>query len=123
MRYRGCISPDGTQVAARDPEGRISIYPLASSDPIHVPNVNPGEDPVQWTPDGKGLFVGNSNIPSSVFVIDLASGQRKPYKSFTLADPTGLFDLAPPSFSRDLKSYVYSYNRITSDLYIVEGLK
>jgi hypothetical protein len=53
----------------------------------------------------------------------LASGQRKPFKSFTLADPTGLFDLAPPSFSGDLKNYVYSYNRITSDLYIVDGLR
>jgi hypothetical protein len=31
----------------------------------------------------------------------------------------------PPnqSFSFNLKSYVYGYQRITSDLYIVEGLK
>lgn len=123
MRYRSCISPDGTEVAARDPEGGISIYPVAAANPVRVPNVNPGEDPVHWTPDGKSLFVGNSDIPTNVFVIDVATGQRKLYKSFTLADPTGLFDLAPPSFSSDLKSYVYSYNRITSDLYIVEGLK
>lgn len=123
LRYRNCISPDGTQVAARDPEGSISIYPVSGGDPVRVPNVNPGEDAVHWTPDGKSLLVGNSKIPSNVFIIDLATGQRKPFKSFTLADPTGLFDLAPPSFSHDLKSYVYSYNRITSDLYIVEGLK
>jgi eukaryotic-like serine/threonine-protein kinase len=123
LRYRSCISPDGTEVAARDPEGTISIYPVAGGNVIRLPNTNPGEDPVHWTPDGKSLLVGNANIPSSVFMIDLATGQRKPFKSFTLADPTGLFDLAPPSFSHDLKSYVYSYNRITSDLYIVEGLK
>ncbi|MBV9340799.1 MAG: hypothetical protein JO159_07905 [Acidobacteria bacterium] len=30
---------------------------------------------------------------------------------------------APPQFSRDLKSYVYTYERITSDLYVVDGLK
>jgi hypothetical protein len=39
------------------------------------------------------------------------------------ADPTGLFGNASPTFSSDLKSYVYSYQRITSDLYIVDGLK
>jgi hypothetical protein len=50
------------------------------------------------------------------------AGQRKPFKSVMLADATGLFDL-PPSFSHDLKRCVYSYNRIASDLYIVEGLK
>ena len=57
------------------------------------------------------------------FTIDLASGQRKLLRSFSPADPTGLFSNAPPQFSRDLKSYVYTYQRITSDLYVVDGLK
>lgn len=30
---------------------------------------------------------------------------------------------APPTFSSDLKGYVYSYSRITSDLYVLDGLK
>jgi len=30
---------------------------------------------------------------------------------------------APPQFSRDLKTFVYTYERITSDLYVVDGLK
>ncbi len=34
-----------------------------------------------------------------------------------------LFSDVPPQFSRDLKSYAYTYQRITSDLYIVDGLK
>jgi eukaryotic-like serine/threonine-protein kinase len=123
VRYRSCISPDGKEVAARDPEGGISIYPVSGGEPTRVPNTQPREDAVHWTPDGKGLLVGTSEIPTNVYLIDLATGQRKPFKSFTLADPTGLFDLAPPSFSADLKNYVYSYNRITSDLYIVEGLR
>jgi eukaryotic-like serine/threonine-protein kinase len=123
VRYRSCISPDGTKIAARDPEGKITIYPVAGGDPIHVANTQPGEDAVHWTPEGKSLLVGNTDIPSNVFVIDVSTGQRRPFKSFTLADPTGLFNLAPPNFSHDLKSYVYSYNRITSDLYIVDGLK
>ena len=123
IAYRSCISPDGKHVAAEDPEGKITIYPLATGSPVIVPNTQPGDVPVQWTPDGKSLLVGRREVPSRIFTIDLASGQRKLLRSFSPADPTGLFSNAPPQFSRDLKSYVYTYQRITSDLYVVDGLK
>ena len=123
IAYRSCISPDGKQVAAQDPEGKITIYPLVTGSPLVVPNTLPGDVPVQWTPDGKSLLVGRREVPSRIFTIDLASGQRKLLRSFSPADPTGLFSNAPPQFSRDLKSYVYTYQRITSDLYVVDGLK
>jgi Tol biopolymer transport system component len=123
ISYRSCISPDGKQVAAQDPEGTITIYPVSSGTPAVVPNVQPGDVPVQWTPDGKALLVGRREVPSRIFTIDLATGQRKLFRSFSPADTTGLFSNAPPQFSRDLKSYVYTYQRITSDLYIVDGLK
>jgi hypothetical protein len=67
--------------------------------------------------------VGRLEVPTPVFVIDLATGQRKLFKLFSPADTTGLFGNSPPNFSRDLKSYVYNYQRVTSDLYIVDGLR
>jgi Tol biopolymer transport system component len=121
--YRSCISPDGKRVAAQDPQGKITIYPVNSGVPIPVPNVQTGDVAIQWSPDGKALLVGRREVPAGVFTIDLASGQRKPFKTFSPADPTGLFANQPPQFSRDLKSYVYTYQRITSDLYVVEGLR
>jgi WD40 repeat protein len=121
--YRSCISPDGTRVAAQDPQGKITIYPVDSGAAVPVPSVQPGDVAVQWTPDGKALLVGRREVPARVFTIDLASGRRKPFKTFSPADPTGLFANQPPQFSRDLKSYVYTYQRITSDLYVVDGLK
>ena len=123
LNYRSCISPDGKRVAAQDPEGKITIYPIGEGTPVVVPSVQAGDVPVQWTPDGKSLLVGRREVPSTIFTIDLATGQRKLLKSFSPADPTGLFSNAPPGFSRDLKSYVYTYQRITSDLYVVDGLK
>jgi serine/threonine protein kinase/Tol biopolymer transport system component len=122
VRRRLCISPDGKKVAGRDPDGKISIYPVTGGNPIPVAESEPGEEPVQWTEDGKGLLVGRREVPARVFIIDLATHQRKLLKSFMPADPTGLFGNAAPNFARDLKSYVYSYQRITSDLYIVDGL-
>src|SRR5580700_1587715 len=122
-RHRGCISPDGRQVAARDPEGNLTIYPVAGGKPVPVVNSQPGEETVQWTPDGGSLLVGRREVPARVFQINLATKERKLLKSFMPADPTGLFGNATPEFSRDLKSYVYNYERITSDLYVVDGLK
>lgn len=123
MAYRTCISPDGERVAAQDPQGGISIYPVNAGAAVPVPNVHPGDVAIQWTPDGKALLVGRREVPARVFTIDLGSGQRKPFKTFPPTDPTGIFSYIPPQFSRDLKSYVYSYVRITSDLYVVDGLK
>ncbi len=123
VNYRGCISHDNKQVAAQDPEGKITIYPVTGGAPMVVPNTQPGDIPVHWTPDGKSLLIGRRELPVPVVMIDLASGQRKLWKSLTPADPTGLFSSAPPQFSYDLKSYTYTYERITSDLYVVDGLK
>jgi Tol biopolymer transport system component len=123
VRSRGCISPDGKLVAAQDPEGKITIYPVAGGQPVPVPNAQHGELPIHWTADGKDILVGDWEIPTPVYMIDVATGQRKLFKTVTPADPTGLFNGSPPIFSHDLKSYVNSYTRITSDLYIVEGLK
>ena len=123
IRRRGAISPDGKRVAAVDPEGKISIYDVAGGNASLVPNTEEGEEALQWTTDGKSLLVARQEISSRVFLLDLATGQRKPFKSFSMPDPTGLIDSSPPIFSRDLKAYTHSYMRIMSDLYMVEGLK
>ena len=123
VRYRGCISPDGTRVAARDPEGLPSIYSVADGTAAPVPGRQEGDEPAHWTPDGKALLVGRPGLPTQVFKIDLATGARKLFMTVTAIDPTGLIDSSAPDFSTDLSAYVYSYTRITSDLYIVEGLK
>ena len=123
VSYRTCISPDGKLVAARDADLGVTIYPVGGGKPIPVLNVQKGEMPAQWTADRKSLLVGAPEVPTRVFMIDLATGRRTLFRTFSPADPTGLFDSFPPNFSRDLKSYVYSYTRILSDLYVVDGLK
>ena len=123
VRRRQCISPDGKQVAARDPDGKITIYAVDGGKSLQLADVQPGEEPIQWSQDGKTLLVGRREVPARVFALDVNTKQRKLLQSFMPADPTGLFGNAAPNFSTDLKSYVYSYQRITSDLYIVDGLK
>jgi hypothetical protein len=123
FHYRGCISLDGKLVAALDPEAKPIIYHVDGSAPIPIPNTQEGDEPVELLSDSKSILIGRPEVPSTVFVVDIASGHRKLFFTAKPPDPTGLLDGSPPSFSRNLKAYVYSYTRITSDLYVVEGLK
>jgi dipeptidyl aminopeptidase/acylaminoacyl peptidase len=123
FHYRGCISLDGKLVAALDPEAKPIIYHVDGSAPTTIPNTREGDEPVDMTPDGKTILIGRPEVPSHVFLVDIATGQRKPFLTATPPDPTGLLDGSPPSFARNRKAYVYSYTRITSDLYVIDGLQ
>jgi hypothetical protein len=122
FRYRRCISQDGELVAALDPDSHPVIYNVTTGKATPIPGALESEVPVQWI-DEKHILVGRAEIPVHVFAIDLSTGKRTPFKTLSPIDPTGLIDTAPPTFSPDLKSYIYSYSRITSDLYVLDGLK
>ena len=122
FRYRRSISNDGALVAALDPNRHPVVYNVATGKATLIPGVLDGDEPVQWI-DDKHIIVGRTEVPVHVFAIDLSTGKRTPFKTFSPMDPTGLIDNAPPNFSADLKSYIYSYSRITSDLYVLDGLK
>jgi eukaryotic-like serine/threonine-protein kinase len=122
FRYRGSISKNGSLVAALDPDRHSVIYDVATGNATPIPGVVDGDEPVQWI-DEKHILVGRTEIPVRVFNIDLSTGKRTLFKTFNPPDPTGLVDNSPPNFSPDLKSYIVGYTRITSDLYILDGLK
>ncbi len=122
FRYRRCISANGELIAAIDPDNHPVIYNVATGKATLIPGVLDGDVPVQWI-DEKHLLVGRAEIPGHVFTIDLSTGKRTPFKTFSPVDPTGLTDGAPPIFAADPKVYMYSYTRITSDLYVLDGLK
>jgi hypothetical protein len=55
--------------------------------------------------------------------IDLATGERTTWKTLRPADRAGVLDIGFVQLSGDARSYVYSYRRILSTLYLVEGLR
>jgi hypothetical protein len=62
-------------------------------------------------------------VPTQVFRIDLGTGQRSLWKSVEPADAAGIDTIGRVLLSADTKSYVYSYVRTLSNLYLVEGLR
>jgi len=55
--------------------------------------------------------------------IDLATGKRTVWKQIVPADAAGVDAIGGVRITPDAKSYVFSFPRVLSDLYVVEGLK
>lgn len=118
------ISPDGGLVAALGPDGRIALFPTAGGPPRTLPGQVPGDQPVRWTPDGRALYVAESSrLRTRIVRLDVVTGRRETWKELVPADPAGVSLIAPFHLAADGRSYVYSYRRLLSDLYLVQGLR
>jgi Tol biopolymer transport system component len=117
------LSADGTMVAARGPDQKIYLFPVAGGEAKLVPGLQPDEFVTAWAADGKSLFVMTRGVPAQVFRVDLATGQRSLWKSFEPLDAAGIDNISRVLMSADGRAYVYGYIRTLSDLYLVEGLK
>jgi Tol biopolymer transport system component len=118
------LSPNGQLVAAVGPDKKVYTYPIDGGEPRLVPGVQPDEAPTGWSSDGRTLFVFRyGQIPAQIVEIDIATGQRKPWKQLEPADAAGIDTINGVMMSADAKGYVYGYIRTLCDLYLVEGLK
>ena len=118
------ISPDGKFASVQGPDRRRYLYPLAGGEPQPVPGLVPGEDPVGWTGDSHWLFLfDRQKIPGRVYRVDLSTGRRELWKELVPLDPAGIGLVSPPALTPDGRTYVYSYNRILSDLFLAEGIR
>jgi eukaryotic-like serine/threonine-protein kinase len=118
------VSPDGRLVAAWSPDGKLHLYPTSPGDSLPVAGVAEGEFPIQWSPDGKSLYVkGPGELPARVFRVNPFSGERELWKQLAPPDPTGVVAVQGVVMTPDATAYAYTYARILSELDVVEGLK
>jgi len=117
------VSPDGTVVAGVGPDGRITLFPIDGGSPRPVAGAEPDERPFRFTPDGAALLVYREGaLPAAVNAIHLASGRRQLLRRLMPQDAAGVTQIHPTFMAADGGSYVYSYRRVLSDLYLAEGL-
>jgi serine/threonine protein kinase/Tol biopolymer transport system component len=118
------LSPDGTQVASVGADGLGYLYSLNGEPPKTVPGFMSGEQPLQWSVDGKSLYLYRpGEFPAKVTRLDLSTGKRTLWRSLAPADPAGVSQIGPIVMTPDASSYIYGYHRTLSDLYLVVGLK
>jgi eukaryotic-like serine/threonine-protein kinase len=117
-------SRDSQFVAGTDSDRRIVIYPVAGGDPRPVPGTERDETPTAWSADSRSLYVFRTGeVPAEVYQVDIATGKRTLWKTIQPADSAGISTIGGLIITPDAKSYIYSYVRSLSDLYLVEGLK
>ena len=120
--YAIAVSPDGNWVAALG-TGHLRLHATAGNAMRPIPGVETGESPVGFSGDSRSLYVRRRIISAQVHRIDLDSGRRELSRELIPADPAGIAGFPTVFFSADGRSYVYSYGRVLSQLYLVEGLK
>jgi hypothetical protein len=119
------VSPDGERVAVVRGLGEpIFVQVLAGGQPRPVPG-SEGLMPMGWTAEGSELYVfPRETVPMRVERLEPATGRREPWKVFSPPDLATIFAMNGVAISPDGRFYAYDYNRIlTSDLFLVEGLK
>ena len=118
------VSPDGKLVVGTGGDGTPWFFPVEEGEPRPVPGVRPEEHVDGFVFDGKTLLAHNlAGLPGLITRVELATGRRTVWKEIVPADAAGVGAIGGIQITPDLKSYLYSYQRILSDLYVVEGLK
>jgi len=79
--------------------------------------------PLQWTDDGQGLFVRqlDSGPLIRIFRYDLKTSQCRLVKELSPSDRVGLNYMMNVVMGSNAQSYAYSYMRVLSELFVVDG--
>ena len=118
------VSPDAGLAVARVADGALRLYPIDGGEARPLPGALPGDLPIRWTPDGRGLYVhGSTSLPARIDILDVATGQRRPFRELTPLEPAGVLAVSPIYLNADANAYVYSYRRVLDQLWVVQGVE
>ena len=125
------LSGDGRFLCALAADGDWTLYSTETTETHKVVGLLPGEEPTQWTADGKLLYVrsadelrpGEPAITTRVYRLDPRTGRRELWKEIPPINPSGGGAIGTIFFSADGKTCVYTRHRYSSELFLVEGLK
>ncbi len=117
------ISPDGRRIAGADGDNKLVVTPVEGGAAQFVPTELRGF-PVGWSADGLALLVRDVGMrPVHVYRVDLATGRAKMWNEIGPSNPIGLQAIIRLFYAANERSYVYSFNRTLSKLYLATGWK
>lgn len=124
------ISPDGAWLAApsgtRSPDAGqdVILLPVQGGTPRTLSQaLEPKERIVQWSEDGRQLFVVSmwGEKMGRIEALDLATGRRSPLRQLPVPS-VEVPSLSSVAITRDGRTVAYSFTRmLVSDLYVIEG--
>jgi eukaryotic-like serine/threonine-protein kinase len=119
----GLATPDGRFVIGVTAAKRF-LFPVDGGAPVPFPIMASDDTALQWSSDGRVLYVRRGvTWPPVVDRIEISTGRREAWKTIQPADPVGVDTIARILVTPDGKAYCHDYVRILSELFIVEGLR
>ena len=98
--------------------GRALLSTTGASPACACSNRAPPSPGGLWT-----SILSAARCGAEVSRVDLTSGARSPWKTLIPSDRAGIMNIPKICISPDARSYAYSYNRLLSELYVVDGVK
>jgi Tol biopolymer transport system component len=118
----GVISHDGRFVAALEEGKGLLLCAVAGGECSSVAGALPGDYPAHWDSGATGILVWDRTWPARIHRLDLKTGQRTLWKEIHPPDPATVL-YGNILLARDGEHYVYRVRRISSQLYLAQGLK
>ena len=117
-------SPDGQWLPVSDGEGNNWLWAINGGDKRPLKGTLAGQFAIGWRDNQTLILASNraeDRIPRRTYLLDIATGKQRPWKSFGPADTAGLRSIGPITFGGD--AYVYGYSRQISELFLTTGLR
>ncbi|HUE85121.1 MAG TPA: protein kinase [Vicinamibacterales bacterium] len=121
------VSPDGRRLLISDPLAGYLMWPLDGGPPVELEGLDAEDRPVQWSADGRFLYVRGAEEPVvRMYRFEIATGEKDLVTELAPRDPSGVVGVADGrgqlAVTPDGKSYVFTYWTWMRDLFLVEGL-
>jgi serine/threonine protein kinase/Tol biopolymer transport system component len=117
------VSPDGKLAVGGIPPRRVIVDAASGQVVKELTNVTGGERMVQWSADGKALYLFvPKGLQGDVVRMEIESGKRQTIYTLTPGDLSGTGGIGGVRITPDGKYYTFTVARTLSDLFTVEGL-
>lgn len=122
----GAVTPDGKWILGIR-ESQVSLYPLDGGEAHPLPQkpgerLNPTNIP-RWADDDHTIITAEYGIPARLFRVDIQTWQKKLWKEIAPPDTAGVRSVDWVLITADGTSYVCTFRRVLSELYLVDGLQ
>jgi Tol biopolymer transport system component len=133
IRTDGLTTPDGRFVIGSSGQQHL-MFSLSGDAPRVLSFLSADETPLQWSPDGRFLYVLGASpwsdtnarvyqmMEPRIDRVEIATGVRRLWKTLKPTDPVGLEAINQVIVAPDGASYCYGYLRVLSDLFVIDGV-
>ncbi len=113
-------TPDGRFVVGQTGDGYF-LFPAEGGPPQPLSPLADNDTPLQWSHDGRFLFVRRGRIPADIYRLEVATRREVLWKTLLPRDPDGVEAIQGIVMTPDGSSYCYSYLRTISNLFVRVG--